>query len=74
MTSKIIISIFWFYQGKYVWVGGYGCEDGYTEVYENEKWTALKPYPKNVIHHCVTFMPDVNDKFYVLGGSMMSKI
>ena len=42
--------------------------DGYTEVYENEKWTALKPYPKNVIYHCVTFMPDDNDKFYVLGG------
>ena len=28
----------------------------------------MKPYPKNVIYHCVTFMPDDDDKFYVLGG------
>ena len=42
--------------------------DGYTEVYENEKWAALKPYPEKVIYHCVIFLPDVNDKFYVLGG------
>ena len=62
-------------QGKYVWVGGFpggagggGCIEGYTEGYENGEWTALKPYPKNVIYHCVTFMPDDNNKFYVLGG------
>ena len=64
----LFISLFSINKGKYVWVGGYGCVDGYTEVYENEKWTALKPYPINVIYHCVTFLPDVNDKFYVLGG------
>ena len=70
--GAILISLFSINKGKYVWVGGYGCVDGYTEVYENEKWTALKPYliynTYNVIYHCVTFLPDVNDKFYVLGG------
>ena len=54
--------------GKYVWVGGFGCSDGYTEVYENGVWTAIKPYPKNVIYHCVTFLPNDDSKFYVIGG------
>ena len=63
-------------QGKYVWVGGFpsgGCIEGFTEAYDNGEWTALKPYPKNVIYHCVTFMPDDNSKFYVLGGLDYSK-
>ena len=64
----LVLLKFFLNKGKYVWVGGYGCLDGYTEVYENEKWTALKPYPINVIYSCVTFTPDSNDKFYVLGG------
>ena len=69
--NTLFVSNFQLLQGKYVWVGGFpsgGCGEGYTEAYENGEWTALKPYPKKVIYHCVTFMPDDNSKFYVLGG------
>ena len=55
-------------EGKYVWVGGETCEPGYTEVYENEKWTALTPYPETVTYHCATFVEVDNDQFYVMGG------
>ena len=54
--------------GKYVWVGGYGCTNGYTEIYENGQWTVLAPYPEKVTDHCVTFLGDDNNHFYVIGG------
>ena len=60
--------VFHILKGKYVWVGGDTCEPGYTEVYENDKWTALTPYPETVTYHCATFVGDDNDRFYVLGG------
>ena len=71
LKQTLLVSNFLLLQGKYVWVGGLpsaGCIEGYTEAYHKGEWTALKPYPKKVIYHCVTFMPDNNNKFYVLGG------
>ena len=50
-----------------VWVGNYpsGKE---VDLFQNGQWSSLPDYPVLIAYHCVTFIGEDSNYFYVLGG------
>ena len=49
-------------------LGGYNNDDRSVHLFKNEKWINLKPFDRNLIFGCATFIPKNDSKVYILGG------